>query len=149
MDDADEHWRRLENLYLTAPTNAYYKPIIRIGDGVCEIEIEARADFHHSARAVHGSVYFKLLDDAGFFAANSLVKETFVLTANFTIHLLAPVADGRLLAKGKVIRGGGRQTLAESQLYGSDGELLAHGVGTYVRSKIALRPEIGYARGEP
>jgi len=144
MSDAEEHWRRLENLYLTAPTNAYYKPTIRIGDGICEIEVEARTDFHHSAHAVHGSVYFKLLDDAGFFAANSLVLDTFVLTANFTIHLLQPVSEGRLLAKGRMIKAGSRQFLAEAQLHGAGGELLAHGVGTYVRSKIKLSPEIGY-----
>ena len=144
MSDAEEHWRRLETLYVTAPTNAYYKPTIRIGNGVCEIEVEARTDFHHSAHAVHGSVYFKLLDDAGFFAANSLVTDVFVLTANFTIHLLQPVSEGTLLAKGRIIKAGSRQTLAEAQLYGPQGALLAHGIGTYVRSKIALGPEIGY-----
>ncbi|HYC61743.1 MAG TPA: hypothetical protein VEK79_19470 [Thermoanaerobaculia bacterium] len=67
MDDTAEHWRRLEKLYLTAPTNAYYKPAIRIGNGICEIEVDARPDFHHAAHAVHGSVYFKLLDDADYF----------------------------------------------------------------------------------
>jgi acyl-coenzyme A thioesterase PaaI-like protein len=36
---------------------------------------------HHSIHAVHGSVYFKALDDAAFFAVNSLVEDVFVLTA--------------------------------------------------------------------
>ena len=140
-----KHWRRLEDLYLTAPTNAYYRPSIRIGHSSCEIEITARPEFHHAAHAVHGSVYFKLLDDAGFFAANSIVEDAFVLTAAFNIHLLRPVSEGVLAAKGRLINAGSRQMLAEAQLYDSHEQLIAHGVGTYVRSRIALTPEVGYA----
>ena len=130
---------------MTAPTNRYYQPAIRIGDAVCEIEITARRDFYHAAHAVHGSVYFKLLDDAGFFAANSLIPDVFVLTANFNIHLLRPVSEGILLAKGRVVSVGSRQILAESQLYNASDQLIAHGVGTFVRSKISLTPEVGYS----
>ena len=144
MSDA-RHWRRLEHLYLTAPTNAYYRPTIRIGHAACEIEITARPDFHHAAHAVHGSVYFKLLDDAGFFAANAIIEDVFVLTASFNIHLLRPVSEGTLSAKGRLINAGSRQMLAEAQLYNSSDQLIAHGVGTYVRSKIALTPEVGYS----
>ena len=139
-----EHYRRLENLYLGAPTNAYDRPAIRIGEGECEISIDARPEFHHSAHAVHGSVYFKLLDDAGFFAVNSLVPDVFVLTADFTTHLLRPVVEGRMVAKGRLIQSGARQSLGEAQLFDHRGNLIGHGVGTYVRSKIALTPEVGY-----
>jgi uncharacterized protein (TIGR00369 family) len=134
----EEHWRNLERLYMSAPTNAYYQPKIRIGDRVCEIEIEARRDFHHAADAVHGSVYFKMLDDAAFFSANSIVEDVLVLTSDFTIHLLRPVAEGALLAKGRLIHSGARQLLAESQLFGPSEQMLAHGVGTFVRSRIPL-----------
>lgn len=134
----EEHWRRLERLYLNAPTNAYYEPKIRIGDRTCEIEIAARRDFHHAADAVHGSVYFKMLDDAAFFAANSIVEDVLVLTSDFTIHLLRPVVEGTLVARGKLVHAGARQLLAESQLYGPGEALLAHGVGTFVRSKLRL-----------
>jgi acyl-coenzyme A thioesterase PaaI-like protein len=101
MSAPEEHHRKLERLYLSAPTNAYYKPAISIDAGSAEIQIEVRPDFFHAAAAVHGSVYFKLLDDAGFFATNSLVPDVMVLTANFTIHLLRPVSSGRLTARGR------------------------------------------------
>ena len=39
----------------------------------------------HAAGAVHGSYYFKVLDDACYFAANSLVSDVFVLTVSFVI----------------------------------------------------------------
>lgn len=139
-----EHHRKLEKLYLGAPTNAYYRPVIHIGEGVCEISIEVRPEFHHAAHAVHGSVYFKLLDDAGFFAVNSLVPDVFVLTSDFTTHLLRPVSEGRMVAKGRILQNGARQSLAEAQLFDERGHLIGHGVGTYVRSKIALTADVGY-----
>jgi uncharacterized protein (TIGR00369 family) len=140
----EQHWRTLERIYLRARTNAYYQPTIRISRAESEIEITARPDFHHAANAVHGSVYFKLLDDAGFFAANSLVPDVFVLTSSFTIHLLAPVAEGVLRATGKVINAGARQFVAESHLYDDQGKLIAHGIGTFVRSKLGLAGSEGY-----
>lgn len=143
-DRSDEpHWRSLESLYRAAPTNEYYRPEITIGEGICTIEVVVRPDFFHAAHAVHGSVYFKMLDDAGFFAANSLVPNVFVLTANFTIHLLRPVTHGVLVAKGRVINKGARQLVGEAQLFNA-GELVAHGVGTYVTSKIQLDARVGY-----
>ena len=141
-----DHYRRLEHLYVNAPTNEYYRPIIRIDDGVAEIEVTIRRDFHHAARAVHGSVYFKLLDDAGYFAVNSIVDDVLVLTANFTIHLLRPVESGVLVARGRVVSRGKRQFLADAQLFDGDRQLVAHGVGTYVRSRIALEAEVGYSK---
>jgi hypothetical protein len=61
MSMEGEHYRRLERLYLAAPTNAYYKPTVHIAHGTAEVRIQIRPDFFHAAAAVHGSVYFKLL----------------------------------------------------------------------------------------
>ncbi len=138
MSATEEHYRRLERLYVAAPTNVYYRPTISVGNGIAEIQIEVRPDFYHAATAIHGSVYFKLLDDAGFFAANSLVTDVWLLTANFNIHLLRPVSTGRITARGKVVHPGGRQFLAEAQLFDSESQLVALGIGAYVRSKLAL-----------
>ena len=143
MSDAAEHWTRLAHLYVNAPTNEYYRPEIDVGDGVSEIRVAVRRDFFHAAHAVHGSVYFKLLDDAGFFAANSLVPDAFVLTSDFTIHLFRPVSEGMLVAKGRVLNRSARQFVAEAQLFNAE-RLVAKGVGTYVRSRIALDASVGY-----
>ncbi|HEX2835635.1 MAG TPA: PaaI family thioesterase [Thermoanaerobaculia bacterium] len=139
------HWRALERIYLQAPTNKYYQPAIRVGSGESEIRIAIRPDFHHAAHAVHGSVYFKMLDDCGFFAANSLVRDVFVLTSSYTIHLLRPVAAGTLLARGKVLSASSRQFVAESHLYDDRETLIAHGVGTFVRSRLDLSVSEGYS----
>jgi len=139
-----EHWRKLERLYLSAPINDYYRPTVHIGEAAAEIAIEVRRDFFHAAHAVHGSIYFKLLDDSAFFAVNSVVSDVFVLTATFNVHLLRPVTEGRLTAKGRLIHPGPRQFLAGSELFDSEGRMVGQGTGTFVRSRIALGPEIGY-----
>ena len=144
MTIPEEHYRKLERLYLAAPTNDYYKPSITIAHGTADVSLQIRPDFFHAAAAVHGSIYFKLLDDAAFFATNSLVVEALVLTANFTVNLLRPVSSGLLTARGKVLSAGARQFLAEAQLFNDEPRLVGHGTGTFVRSKIALGPEVGY-----
>ena len=50
------------------------------------------------------SPYFKLLDDAAFFAVHSIVTDVFVLTTSFNINLIRPVSSGVITAKGKVTR---------------------------------------------
>lgn len=84
----NNHFRALEHMYAAAPINQIYEPILTVSEGAAEIEIELSKQYHHSGGAVHGSVYFKMLDDAAFFAANSYETEVFVLTTSFTTYLL-------------------------------------------------------------
>ena len=88
--DLETHYRALESMYLSAPLNAFYQPSIRVWDAGAEISIQVVEKFFHSGGAMHGSVYFKMLDDAAFFAANSVENQYFVLTADFRIDLLRP-----------------------------------------------------------
>ncbi len=91
----EEHYRKLERMYLAAPINEFFKPDITIGKGTAEITVHVDdRRFFHAANAIHGSVYFKCLDDAAFFAVSSLVEDCFVLTSNFNLYLHAPVSGG-------------------------------------------------------
>ena len=141
------HFALLERLYVAAPTNAYYRPQIRIGPGSAEIRLEIRPDFHHAMQAAHGSVYFKLLDDAGYFAVNSLVTDVLVLTTSFTLYFLRPVSEGLVTAHGRVLHQGRRTFLAEARLEGPEGILLAHGTGEYVRGRTAIPESDGVPPG--
>ena len=141
----DDHFRRLEQLYRTAPINAFYEPELRISEGAAELSIEIHPKMHHAIGAVHGSVYFKVLDDSAFFAANSLETEVFLLTASFNIHLIRPVSTGRITAHGRLTERTGRVFFAESKLLDDAGNVIGTGSGTFMRSKLALGPESGYA----
>ena len=72
-----DHYRKLERMYESSPIYRFYQPDLKVGDGTAEIVISLIEAFHHAAGAVHGSVYFKMLDDAAYFAANSLEKDVF------------------------------------------------------------------------
>jgi uncharacterized protein (TIGR00369 family) len=140
-----EHHRRLERLYASAPVTRWFGTSLAVSDGAAEVRLEIRPDFLHAAHAVHGSVYFRLLDDAAFFAVNSLVPEVFVLTVSFTVQFARPVTGGLVHARGRVVHGGGRIFLAESDLVDAKGDLLGHGSGVFTRSSIPLDARVGYA----
>src|SRR5689334_3760265 len=66
-----EHCRKLQHLYASAPVTQWYGAAITIADGHAEVRFTIKPEFFHAAHAVHGSVYFRALDDAAFFAVNS------------------------------------------------------------------------------
>ncbi|NNC64833.1 MAG: PaaI family thioesterase [Gammaproteobacteria bacterium] len=141
-----EHFRALETMYLAASINRIYKPTIAVAEGRADIEIEIAEKFFHAAGAVHGSVYFKMLDDAAYFAANSLEREFFLLTASFTTYLTHPITSGVVKSVGTVGTRTGRQFIAESVAYNSDGQEIGRGNGLFVRGKCPLRDVAGYGR---
>jgi len=140
----EEHFRKLERMYLSAPVNEYYAPEIHISKGEAQVTIPVRPDFFHAANAVHGAVYFKLLDDSAFFAANSLVKDVFVLTVSYTVYFTRPVSEGVMKAIGKVVQASRRLIIAESVVVDSKEREIARGSGTFLPSKISLADVIGY-----
>ena len=115
MENTD-HYRSLERMYLSGPINEIYTPKIKVEKGACVVEIDVEGKYFHSAGSVHGSVYFKMLDDAAFFAASSLEKKVFVLTSSFNIYLLRPISDGIMRSTGRVVTHSKTQFIAESIL---------------------------------
>jgi uncharacterized protein (TIGR00369 family) len=140
-----EHFRRLERLYASAPINEYFAPRLQILDaGVAELRLTIRRDFHHAAHAAHGAVYFKALDDATFFAANSLIESVFVLTVSFNLYFLRPISEGEIVATGRVVSRSKRLIVADGVLVDGRGREIARGSGTFMSSAITLSAEIGY-----
>ncbi len=139
------HLKKLENMYRCAPTNQYYNPDIRIGDGIAEVVFPVKPDFFHSGNAVHGSVYFKALDDAAYFAVSSLVSECLLVTVSFNLHFIRPISNGSIKAEGRVTQHGKKVSFAESVLLDDRKKIIAKGSGTFVRSDKLLCEQIGYA----
>lgn len=134
----NNHFKSLESMFYAAPINQLMKPTIEVMDGKCEIKMKVDAQFFHAAKALHGSVYFKLLDDAAFFAANSIVEDVFVVTGSFEIKLLKPVFGGKLLAVGEMTKNLGSKLEARSRLFDENGDLVATGSGIFVKTKMEL-----------
>ncbi len=136
MDEA--HLRGLERLYRAAPVNRLYAPEIAVGDGTAEISVPVSPDLFHGGGALHGSVAFKLLDDASFFAASSKVRDELLLTASFHVHFLRPVREGRLTATGRVVSRARKLVVAEAVAVDDRGREVARGSGTFLPSGLRL-----------
>ncbi len=141
-----EHYKKLERMYLSANLNQeiYKTTTVKIEDEKAQIQLTVEPKYFHALGAAHGSVYFKLLDDAAFFAVNSIVKDVFVLTTNFNINLIKPVSKGVITAIGKVKFKSKNLFIAESSLFNEAGKEIAFGSGHFAKSKIELTEEIGY-----
>ena len=140
----EEHFRKLERMYLGAPINEYFEPRIQISQGAAEITMAVRPDFFHAAHGVHGSVYFKALDDAAFFAVSSLVDDVFMFTVSFNIYLTRPISQGEMKSTGKVVQRSRRLFIAEAELFDSRGRTIGRGSGTFMCSEMPLDPSMGY-----
>ncbi len=138
-----EHFKKLENMYLAAPINELYQPTIEVLEKEAIIKIGVNPQFFHAAEALHGSVYFKMLDDAAFFAANSVVKDVFVLTGTFETKLLRPVVEGTLKAEGSIEKMEGEKIYARAALYNND-KLVAMGKGVFFKSEKSLNEIASY-----
>jgi uncharacterized protein (TIGR00369 family) len=139
------HFRALEGLYRSAPINRLFRSEMTIPSaGHAVIDFEVDESVFHAAGAVHGTVYFKMLDDAAFYAANSLVSDRFLLTTSFNLLFTRPIGPGRIRAEGRWISGKRRVYVAEASLIDSDGEEVGRGTGTFMRSQFSLSSLPGY-----
>jgi uncharacterized protein (TIGR00369 family) len=142
------HFRALESLYRSAPINALFGSSIEIGEpGLSRIRFEVGGDTFHAAGAAHGTLYFKMMDDAAFYACNSMVSDRFLLTTAFNLLFTRPLRAGPVTAEGRWASGRRRVLVGEARLIDSDGELAASGTGTFMRSHIPLSGLPGYVAG--
>ena len=140
----ESHYRKLENMMHSAALVSLTGARVKISERTAEITLPVKREFFHAAGALHGALYFMALDNAAFFAVNSVVEDVFVLTTSFTIYITRPVSQGVIRAVGRVVNSSRTQHIAESVLYDGEGKEIARGSGVFVRSKIPLKEAIGY-----
>lgn len=142
---ARAHHRALESLYAAAPINQLFDSRLEVAEpGIARIHFRIDRRYFHAAGAAHGTSYFKMLDDAAFYAANSLVTDRFLLTTAFNLLFTRPLGEGPLIAEGRWISGQRRVLVADARLIDADGNEAARGTGTFMRSRIALASLPGY-----
>jgi uncharacterized protein (TIGR00369 family) len=142
---AAAHFRALEALYRAAPVNQLFASALEIVDeGFARIRFTVDESVYHAAGAAHGTLYFKMLDDAAFYACNSLVTDRFLLTTAFSLHFTKPIRAGTLIAEGHWVSGRKRLYVAEARLIDEAGDEAARGTGTFMRSHIPLSSLPGY-----
>ncbi len=148
VEGAAAHFRALEQLYAAAPINQLFESTLTIAQaGVAEIRFMLDDRYYHAGGAAHGTSYFKMLDDAAFYAANTLVTDRFLLTTAFNLLLTRPLRSGPVTAQGRWVSGQRRVLIADARLIDGDGEEVARGTGTFMRSRISLSSLSGYGVG--
>jgi uncharacterized protein (TIGR00369 family) len=142
------HFRALESLYRQAPVNRLFESRMEIVEpGFARIRFRVEESAFHAAGAAHGTLYFKMLDDAAFYACNSLVTDRFLLTTAFNLLFTRPLRGGEAVAEGRWASGRRRVFVGEARLVDAEGEEAARGTGTFMRSRIALASLPGYGAG--
>ena len=138
MSMKDEHHLRLERMYHTAPFNLTLNSSITIHDGKSTVKARVEDYMRHAGDLMHGAYYFMLLDNATFFAANSLVRDVLLLTQGFEIKFLHPVVKGELVCEGSFKEKRMGTYIATGELFNENGDLVGLGTGRFRRSKIML-----------
>ena len=99
------------------------------GSSVLEVTVDRR--HHNPIGTVHGGIFADLADAAMGTALATLLAEgeTFT-TTDLAIHFLAPVREGLLRARARVIRRGRRAAYVECDVETEEGSLVAKAQST-------------------
>jgi len=142
---AAAHYRALESLYRAAPINRLFSSEMEIvEEGFARIRFDVSEAHFHAAGAAHGTLYFKMMDDAAFYACNSVVTDRFLLTTAFNLLFTRPLRPGPVVAEGRWASGRRRVFVGEARILDSSGEEAGRGTGTFMRSHIPLSGLPGY-----
>lgn len=102
--------------------------------GEAEIELEMRDELKQPGGILHGGVTATLIDTAMAFAVRTYLSDTEpTATIDLTIHYLRPVAEGKIVYTGRVVRAGKRIFTVSAEVVSEQGKLIATGLSTYTR----------------
>lgn len=109
----------------------------RVDEGRVEVALVVRSDHRNLVGTVHGGVIATLADTATGLAYRTVLPAGFQhVTSQLNVTFLAPAREGKIVAKGVVVKQGKRSGYAEADVLGSDGTLLARATALF-----ALLPE--------
>jgi uncharacterized protein (TIGR00369 family) len=134
------HFQNLVRVYQNAEIHKgpFAGSDLEIEPGKALVRYEAKKCWQHGGGGIHGAIYFKLLDEAAYFAAQSLEKEWFLLTAHFQIQFLRSNSGGILRAEGNLKNKSRHLFIAEARLFLEQGKELGFGIGNFMKSDIRL-----------
>ena len=132
-------------MYAAAPIHDFYEGIdMQLEDGKAVINLQIDERYFHAAMTAHGSVYFKLLDDAAYFACQSKITDRFLVTTSFSINLLRPITKGTIKAVGKMEFQSRQLYTGSSKLYDEKGNLVGTGQGSFLKTPLEIKDVEGY-----
>jgi len=89
-----------------------------IGPGTVEIRLPFQQGLTQQHGYFHGGAIGTLADNAGGYAAFTLLAATdSILTVEYKLNIMAPAAGEMLIARGRVLRPGRRVSVCQSDIY--------------------------------
>lgn len=122
----------LKKLYETSPFNNYLGiQLEKYEEGAVVYSIKITHNHKNINDAVHGGVYFSILDTVMGATVRSVTKKP-ITTVNSTVTFIAPLTEGdQMIASANVVKSGKSIAFAEGEVKDSNGTILAKSVGTF------------------
>jgi uncharacterized protein (TIGR00369 family) len=109
----------------------------RVDRGEVDVAMDVQRHHLNLMGTLHGGMIATLADTATGLALRSTLEEgTTFTTTQLGVTFLAPGREGRILAKGRVVKSGRRFGYAEADVVDAEGRLLARATATF-----AIMPE--------
>lgn len=137
--DRQAFYDALMKILPLAPINKLYQPrnlVVRKGEA--SLEMPVLEQFFNGGHMLHGSVYFKGLDEAAWFAANSLADKFAFATTSFTNYIFRSVKTGNLQVRARVVSATKNLVVVESDMFNDSDILVARGSGTFQPTPIPI-----------
>ena len=108
--------------------------IVKVGIGFSELKIDLAKKHLQPFGFVHGGVHASIIDAAAFWALFYDIddSDSGVTTVDLKLNYLAPIASGKLIAKGRRIKMGKTLGYADAEVSDANGRILAHGTSTVI-----------------
>ncbi|MEK4030456.1 PaaI family thioesterase [Pseudobacillus sp. FSL P4-0506] len=104
--------------------------IVRFEEGNVQIKLSMKDYLLNTNHTLHGGVYASILDFIQSMHLRSVTKTRCVTTSS-TVHFVAPVTGGEILAEAEVISKGHKMAFVEGTMKDREGKLIAKGTGTF------------------
>ena len=106
--------------------------LVDIGIGSAVLEIDTEKKHKQLLGAVHGGVLASLIDTVAFWAVYYGIEnhDAWLTSVDLKLNYLAPATSGKLIARGRQIKVGGKLCYAEAQVNTEDDRIIAHGTAT-------------------
>lgn len=109
--------------------------IVRLERGEALLSMPVRTELTRMEGILHGGALASLMDSASAFAVLTLLEPgERTVTVDLTIHFLRPVSEGRVEARGRVLRAGRRIFTVSIEATEADGRSIATALTTYLKT---------------
>lgn len=107
--------------------------LVSLDDGTSEVALDLKPHHLNPGGLAHGGIVATLLDISMGIALRTRLQQGWThVTVNLDVQYIDAARDGRIIARGRAVKSGGRVTYAEADLVHEDGRLLARSSGTMI-----------------